>query len=67
MVHYPSELVYDNKNIKYFLKFAKNMADASMAAFGAVVGVVIILAMVYFVIHGKVHHDNISYTVRRQA
>jgi hypothetical protein len=40
------------------------MAEASMATFGAVAGVAIILAIVCFVIRGKGHHDTIPHTAR---
>ena len=35
-----------------------------MAAFGAVVGVAIMLAIVCFAIRGKGHHDNIPHTTK---
>jgi hypothetical protein len=38
------------------------MAEASMAVFGAVAGVSIMLAIVCFVIRGKGHHDTIPFT-----
>ena len=41
------------------------MTEASMAAFGAVVGVAIMLAIVCFVIRGKGHPDNIPYTTKQ--
>ena len=43
------------------------MAEASMAAFGAVAGVAIMLAIVCFVIRGKGHHDNIPHTTQQQS
>ena len=66
IVCYSSKLMSENKNIKYFLKFAENMAEVSMAVFGAVAGVAIILAIVCFVIRGKGHHDNIPHVTRPQ-
>jgi hypothetical protein len=42
------------------------MAEASMAVFGAVVGVGIILAVVCLVIRGKGHKDTIPNTPRGQ-
>jgi len=57
-----------HENIKYFLNFAKNVAEASMAAFGVVVaGAVIMLAIMCFAICGKGHPDNIPYTVSKQS
>ena len=38
-----------------------------MAAFGAVAGVAIILAIVCFVIRGKGHHDIIPHTAKQQS
>jgi len=38
------------------------MAEASMAVFGAVTGVAIMLAIVCFVIRGKGHPDTIPHT-----
>ncbi len=41
------------------------MAEASMAVFGTVAGVAIILAIVCFVIRGKGHHDTIPNTTEQ--
>ena len=38
------------------------MAEASIAAFGAAIGIAIALAVVCFVIRGKGHHDEIPFT-----
>ena len=42
------------------------MAEASMAAFGAVAGVAIMLAIVCFVIRGKGHPDIVPHTARQE-
>jgi hypothetical protein len=42
------------------------MAEASMAVFGAVAGVAIMLAIVCFVIRGKGHPDTVPYTARQE-
>ena len=38
------------------------MAEASITAFGVVIGMAIALAVVCFVIRGKGHHDEIPFT-----
>ena len=42
------------------------MAEASIAAFGAVIGVALSLMIVCFVIRGKGHHDSVPNTARKQ-
>ena len=42
------------------------MAEASMAAFGAVAGMVMMLAIVCSAIRGKGHPDSIPHTARQQ-
>ena len=42
------------------------MSEASMAAFGAVAGVAIMLAIVCFVIRGKGHPDIVPHTARQE-
>ncbi len=40
------------------------MAEASITAFGAALGVAVSLAVVCFVLRGKGHHDDVPVTIR---
>ena len=42
------------------------MGEASLAAFGAVAGVAMMLAIVCSVIRGKGHSDSVPHTARQQ-
>ena len=55
------------KNDKYFSDVVKNMAEASIVAFGSVAVVTMTLAVVCFALRGKGHHSEIPHTARHQS
>ncbi len=47
---------------KYCLQRPRGMTEASIIAFGVVIGMAIALAVTCFIIRGKGHHDEIPFT-----